>query len=138
LSNAFVHKANSRRISIFLRNLISFHLERKYFYHNKSVFISTSTRRLFFHDWERELKKRLKKILLEATTWAANEKKSRREQSSFLITFSNRILLIHSTTFMRLTSESLTIIIIVFSSISRKSRSVFLSLFLRLNFNSRR
>jgi hypothetical protein len=121
-----------------LRNLISFHLDRKYFHHNKFVFILTSTQRLFFHDWEKELKRRFKKTLLDTTTRAANDRKLKRNQSSFLITFSERILLIHSITFSRLTSESLTIIVIMFSSMSRKSRSVFLAFFLKLIFNSRR
>jgi hypothetical protein len=136
--NAFVHKANSRRVSTFLRNLISFHLDRKYFHHNRFVFISTSTQRLLFHDWKRELKRRLKKTLLDTTTRAANDRKSKRNRSSFLIIFSERILLIHSIAFSRLTSESLAIIVTVFSSMSRKSRSMFLAFFLRLIFNSRK
>jgi hypothetical protein len=138
LSNAFVYKANSRRVSTFLRNFISFHLDRKYFYHNRFVFISTLTRRLFFHDWKRELKKRLKKTLLDTTIRAANDKKSRRDRSSFLITFFERILLIHSIAFSRLTSESLAIIVTMFSSMSRKWKNVSLAFFLRLIFNSRR
>jgi hypothetical protein len=138
LSNAFIYKANSRRVSTFLRNLISFHLDRKYFHHNKFVFISTSTQRLLFHDWKRELKKRFKKIFLDTTTRAANDRKSRRNRSSFLITFFERILLIHSITFSRLTSESLTIIVTVFNSMSRKSKNVFFAFFLRLIFNSRK
>jgi hypothetical protein len=137
-SNAFVYKTNSRRVSTLLRNLISFHLDRKYFYHNKFVFILTSTRRLFFHDWKRELKRHLKKILLHTTTRAANERKSRRNQSSFLITFSKSILLIHSMIFSHLTLESLAIIVIMFNSMSRKSRSMFLAFFLILTFNSRK
>jgi hypothetical protein len=138
LSNAFVHKTNSRRISTFLKNLISFYLDRKYFHYNRSVFISTSTRRLLFHNWERELKKRFKKILLDTTTQVTNDKKLRKNRSSFLITFSERILLIHSIVFSHLTSESFTIIVIVFSSMSRKLRSVFLAFFLKLIFNSRK
>jgi hypothetical protein len=138
LSNAFVYKANSRRVSTFLKNFISFHLDRKYFHHNKSVFISTSTRRLLFYDWERELKRRLKKTLLDTITRAVNDRKSRRDRSSFLIIFSERILLIHSIAFSRLTSKSLVVIVTVFSSMSRKSRSVSLAFFLRLIFNSRR
>jgi hypothetical protein len=138
LSNAFVHKANSRRVSTFLRNFISFYLDRKYFHHNRSVFISTSTRRLLFHDWERELKRRFKKTLFDTTTRAANDRKSRKDRSSFLITLSERILLIHSIAFSRLTSENLAIIVTMFSSMSRKSRSVSFAFFLRLIFNSRR
>jgi hypothetical protein len=137
-SNASIHKANSRRVSTLLRNLTSFHLDRKYFHHSRSVFISTLTRRLSFYDWERELKRRLKKTLLDTTTRAANERKLKRDRSSFLITFSKSILLIHSIIFSRLTSESLAIIVTVFSSMSRKSRSVSLAFFLRLTFNSRR
>jgi hypothetical protein len=137
-SNASVYKTNSRRVSTLLRNFTSFHLDRKYFHHSRSVFISTSTRRLSLHDWKRELKRRLKKTLLDTTTRAANERKFRRDRSSFLITFSKNILLIHSMTFSRLTLESLTIIVIVFNSMSRKSRSVSLAFFLRLIFNSRR
>jgi hypothetical protein len=137
-SNASVYKANSRWVSTLLRNLISFHLDRKYFHHSKSVFISTSTWRLSLHDWEKELKRRLKKTLLDTTTRAANERKSRRDRSSFLITFSKNILLIHSMTFSRLTLKNLAIIVIVFNSMSRKLRSVFLAFFLRLTFNSRR
>jgi hypothetical protein len=138
LSNAFVHKANSRRVSTFLRNFISFHLDRKYFHHNRFIFISTSTRRLLFHDWERKLKRRLKKTLLDTIIRAANDRKSRRDRNSFLITFFERILLIHSIAFSRLTSKSLTIIVTVFSSMSRKSRNVSLAFFLRLIFNSRK
>jgi hypothetical protein len=137
-SNASVYKTNSRRISTLLRNFISFHLDRKYFHHSRFVFISTSTRRLLLHDWEKELKRRFKKTLLDTMTRAANEKKLKRDRSSFLITLSKSILLIHSMTFSRLTSESLAIIVIVFNSMSRKSRSVSLAFFLRLIFNSRR
>jgi hypothetical protein len=137
-SNASVHKTNSRRVLTLLRNFISFYLDRKYFHHSKSVFISTSTRRLLFHDWERKLKRRLRKIFLDTTIRTANERKFRRDRSSFLIIFSKSILLIHLITFLRLTSESLAIIVIVFNSISRKSKSVSLAFFLRLIFNSRR
>jgi hypothetical protein len=137
-SNAFIYKTNSRRVSILLKNFISFHLDRKYFHHSRSVFISISTRRLSLHDWEKELKRRLKKTLLDTTTRAANEKKFRRDRSSFLIILSKSILLIHSMTFSRLMLKSFAIIVIVFSSMSRKSRSVSLAFFLRLIFNSRR
>jgi hypothetical protein len=137
-SNASVHKTNSHRVSILLKNFISFHLDKKYFHYNKSVFIFTSMRRLLFHDWERELKRRLKKIVLDTTTRAANEKKFKKNWSSFLITFSKSILLIHSITFSRLMSKSLAIIVIVFNSMLRKSRSMSLALFLKLIFNSRK
>jgi hypothetical protein len=142
-SNAFIYKTNSRQISILLRNFISFYLDRKYFHHSKSIFISTSTRRLFFSDWEKELKRRLKKILLDTTTRVANEKKFRKNWSSFLITLLKSILLIHSMTFSCLTFSclmlnNLTIIVIVFSSMSRKFKNVFLAFFLRLIFNSKK
>jgi hypothetical protein len=137
-SNAFVHKTNSRRVSTLLKNFISFHLDKKYFHHSRSVFISTSTRRLSLRDWEKELKRHLRKILFDTTTRAANERKFRKDRSSFLIILSKSILLIHSITFSCLTSKSLAIIVIVFSSMSRKSRSVFFAFFLRLIFNSRR
>jgi hypothetical protein len=138
LSNTFVHKTNSRRVSIFLRNFISFYLNRKYFHHNRSVFISISTRRLLFYDWEKKLKRRFKKTLLDTITRAVNDKKLRRNRSSFLITFFERILLIHSITFSRLTLKNLTIIVIMFNSMSRKLRSVSFAFFLRLIFNSKK
>jgi hypothetical protein len=137
-SNAFVHKANSRRISTLLRNLISFHLNKKYFHHSRFVFISTSMRRLSLYDWERELKRRFKKTLLDTTTRAANERKLRRNRSSFLIIFSKSILLIHLMTFLHLTSKNLAIIVTVFSSMLKKSRNMSFTFFLRLTFNSRR
>jgi hypothetical protein len=137
-SNTFVYKTNSRRVSILLRNFISFHLNRKYFHYSRSVFISTSMRRLFLHNWEKELKRRLKKTLLDITTRAANKKKLRKNRSWFLIIFLKSILLIHSMTFSRLTSKSFAIIVIMFNSISKKSRSVSLAFFLRLIFNSRK